>query len=533
MTDAHSPETSDEPRILVFVVAYEAERHLCSVFERIPEDWLHRDHVHFLCIDDASTDEGPDRLREWLAERHVENVTILRNAANQGYGGNQKLGYRVAVDGGYDFVILLHGDGQYAPELLPEFERQWRETDADVVLGSRMQSLRSAREGGMPRYKLAGNRTLTWFQNRLTGLGLSEYHTGFRGYSTRFLQEVPFQLNTDDFHFDTEILLQAANLNAKIVEFPIPTHYGDEECRVNGFRYAWDVVRATVGFRLHQMGFFCSLLYREGSIDRYRDKSEVVYSSHERALRIVDRERPERIVDVGCGPGHVARQCRERVGASVVGIDRDESTSNDLQAFHQADLDVDPFPIDVFDHDMVLMLDVIEHLAEPERFLLSLRNNARSTSPAPLCLISTPNVAFAAVRLNLLLGRFTYAERGILDITHKRLFTRSTLLRALRSCGYEVRRTHPVGVPFQAVFGGYTGRLLGTVGAVLARVWPSMFAFQFLVECVPKPGVQQVLAAAERVKEDDRNPIPSAPAIATATVQSSSRPVSAAATKPR
>lgn len=506
--DRAESTSAADPRILVFVVAYEAERHLCSVFERVPENWLHREDVHFVCIDDASTDGGADLLRDWLAERNVENVTILKNRANQGYGGNQKLGYRIAVDGGYDFVILLHGDGQYAPEMLPEFERQWRESDADVVLGTRMHSVKSARAGGMPWYKVFGNRFLTWFQNKFTGLGLSEYHTGFRGYSTRFLSKVPFELNTSDFHFDTEILLQAANVEAKIVEFPIPTHYGDEKCRVNGVRYAWDVVRATVGYRLHRLGVFCSLLYRGRFGERYQDESEIRYACPQLALKIVENLQPKRVVDIGCGHGHVARECRNRTGAHVVGVDGGETRPDDLDEFHCSDFDADPFPLDVFDHDVVLFLDVIERLVEPERFLLSLRHDAEADAPAPTFLISTPNVAFAGVRLAHLCGRFTYAERGILNVAHRRLFTRSSLLRALRSCGYEVHRVHAIGAPFEAVVGGTTGRLLAAIGNGLAYVWPTMFAFQFLVECEPRPGARQVLAAAARIKEDERNPLP-------------------------
>lgn len=499
---------STRARILVFVVAYEAEEHLRDVFERVPAEWLHRDDVHFLCIDDASTDGGADLLGQWLTEHDVANVTVLKNRSNQGYGGNQKLGYRIAVDGGYDFVILLHGDGQYAPELLPEFERQWRDHDADVVLGTRMHSVKSARDGGMPWYKLAGNRLLTSLQNGLTGLGLSEFHTGYRGYSTRFLAEIPFELNTDDFHFDTEILLQADNLAARIVEIPIPTRYADEVCRVNGIRYAWNVVRATVGYRLHRMGMFCSLLYRNGSVDRYRDKSDAIDSSHARALRIVERARPGRVLDIGCGTGHVARECRERVGATVIGVDRGECDPANVDRFHRVDLETDPVPVDVFEQDVVLLLDVIEHLAEPERFLLSLRHAARSDRPAPLFVVSTPNVAFAAVRLNLLLGRFTYAERGILDITHKRLFTRRSLVAALESCGYVVQRVHAVGPPFESVLSGRLGRCLGVLGSWMARIWSGLFAFQFVVECEPRPGVQQVLGAASRVREAEHRPVP-------------------------
>jgi len=134
------------------------------------------------------------------AKHHPENL---------GYGGNPTLGYRDAIDAGFDFVILLHGDGQYDPRMIPQFSEQYHRTGADVVLGSRMHSLHAAAQGGMPVYKMVGNRTLRWFQNDVTGRSLSEDHTGYRGYSTAFLSRVHVEINTNDFHVDTEILLQA------------------------------------------------------------------------------------------------------------------------------------------------------------------------------------------------------------------------------------------------------------------------------------------------------------------------------------
>ena len=108
-----------DSRILVFIVAYEAEKHVRSVLERVPQPLYNDPRVHFLLIDDASSDTTSRLASEWVRARDISNVTVLRNPVNQGYGGNQKLGYRIGIDGGYDFIILLHGDGQYAPELLP------------------------------------------------------------------------------------------------------------------------------------------------------------------------------------------------------------------------------------------------------------------------------------------------------------------------------------------------------------------------------------------------------------------------------
>jgi glycosyltransferase involved in cell wall biosynthesis len=235
--------------ILVLIVAYEAGEHVLGTLQRIPRSLLEDPRVRLLCIDDASTDDTYDLARHWVAERGLKNFDVRRNPVNLRYGGNQKVGYRIALAEECDFVILLHGDGQYAPELLPRFIEAWQSEHADVVLGTRMHSLRSARAGGMPWHKILGNRALTWVQNRLTGLGLSEFHTGYRGYSTSFLKRVPFESNTDDFHFDTEILLQAAAVGAKIVELEIPTHYGDEVSRVNCLTYSWNVLRTTLRFR--------------------------------------------------------------------------------------------------------------------------------------------------------------------------------------------------------------------------------------------------------------------------------------------
>ena len=240
MSDPYPTVPSDpsDPRVLVFVVAYEAERHLPDLLDRVPADIWENPRVHVLVIDDASADAGLSAAERWAERRGVENLTLLRNPVNQGYGGNQKLGYRLAVDAGFDFVVLLHGDGQYAPELLPTFIEAWKESAADVVLGSRMAARAAARAGGMPLRKRVGNRLLTGAQNFLTGRKLSEYHTGYRGYSTALLRKIPFELNTNDFHFDTEILLagHARRRELRRVRHPHPLRRRDLPRELAGLR---------------------------------------------------------------------------------------------------------------------------------------------------------------------------------------------------------------------------------------------------------------------------------------------------------
>src|SRR5205814_3453044 len=134
------------------------------------------------------------------------SITVLRNEYNQGYGGNQKVGYAYAIAEGFDFVAMVHGDGQYAPEELPNLLAPLRAGDADAVFGSRMMHRLGALKGGMPLYKFIGNRILSTAQNALLQTRLSEFHSGYRIYSVRTLAGIPFDLNSNDFHFDTEII---------------------------------------------------------------------------------------------------------------------------------------------------------------------------------------------------------------------------------------------------------------------------------------------------------------------------------------
>jgi len=234
----------------------------------------------------------------------------------------------------------------------------------------------------------------------------------------------------------------------------------------------------------------------------------MAYSSHRMALDLIRKVNPRRVLDIGCGSGFVAREC-EKTGARVTGLDKSPPPPDAMSEFISARLDEDEWPVNLSDFDLVLLLDVIEHLNEPEQFLLKLRESyqsPRGTAPGPPpVILSTPNVAFVTVRLNLLLGKFPYAERGILDVTHRRLFTRGSLLRMLEDCGYQIEKVLPVPVPFDAVFGGRLGPPLTRLSRLLCAVWPRLFAFQFIVLCRPRPGARQLLTESEQllVAEED------------------------------
>jgi glycosyltransferase involved in cell wall biosynthesis len=480
-------------RILICIVSYEAQQHIESVLERLPPEIWGSPDYHILLSDDASTDNTVE-----VAQKRLENLgknhTILKLVVNQGYGGNQKVCYRFAIDNHFDIAILLHGDGQYAPELVKEFVKISQNIPLDIVLGSRMMDLRLARKGGMPFYKLFGNLILTRIQNYLSGGTFSEFHTGYRAYSTRFLERVPFELNGDGFHFDTEILLQGLHADAKIHEFLIPTHYGDEICRVAGLRYSLDVIMSSFRYRLQRVGLLTSLQYPHSANHIYQDKTDDPNSTHSVAIKYMDKKKKfhgQRVLDIGCGPGHLAQKLR-KLGYTVTGIDQYEPTSSDLDEFIKVDLENSACEIDISKYITVFMLDIIEHLSSPEKFLLSLRY--KMTSPEiPNLIISTPNVGFILVRINLLFGRFQYADRGILDVGHKRLFTLKTFKSLLSETKYKILEVHGIGVPFQTLGKGPVFRILGTLSSFMARLYPSLFAFQFLIIAKPKPTSYQLI----------------------------------------
>ncbi len=370
-----SPPPHPKPRLLIFVIAYYAETTLQSVLERIPRDGLDVYDWEVLVVDDASDDRTFAIGREYQRSYPEIAMTVLRNEYNQGYGGNQKVGYAYAVANKFDFVAMVHGDGQYAPEELPRLLEPLLKGEADAVFGSRMLDRFGALKGGMPLYKYVGNKVLTAVQNGMLGTRLSEFHSGYRIYSVRMLERIQYRLNSNDFHFDTEIIIQLFNIGARIVELPIPTFYGDEVCRVDGMKYAKDVLHATLQNVAHRSGLLHQrrLDPRHGEVQF--DLKLGYASSHTYAL---DAVRPgSKVLEVGSEAAELAGELR-RKDCEVTIVDREagKRAPAGVRVIEQ-DLD-DPPEFDSGPHEYVLMLDIIEHLHDPERFLEQLRKAVRS-----------------------------------------------------------------------------------------------------------------------------------------------------------
>jgi len=240
-----------DKKIGIFIIAYEAVQTLITAYERIP-DSLKEKTDEIYVIDDCSNDNTYYAGIGYKLLNNIKKLNVYRNEKNLGYGGNQKKGYEYALEKKFDVVVMLHGDVQYAPEYIPHLIEPLLADEADLVMGSRI--LGKPMKGGMPLWKYMGNRFLTFCQNWLLGMRLSEYHSGFRAYNVHALSKIPFHECTNDFHFDTEILIQCKERGLRIKEIPIPTHYGPESHQV-GFRqsvrYGFNILKTIFEYRMY------------------------------------------------------------------------------------------------------------------------------------------------------------------------------------------------------------------------------------------------------------------------------------------
>ena len=501
------PEPFDlaQKRVLIFIVAYNAEKTIGSVLSRIPQS-LHNPGVEVLIIDDSSKDSTFATGLEHERREGDFRITILRNPENQRYGGNQKLGYRYAIEKGFDIVALVHGDGQYAPEKLPDLLAPLVRGEADAVFGSRMIRKQDALTGGMPMYKWVGNQVLTTFQNFMLGTSLSEFHSGYRLYSVAALRKVPFERNANDFHFDTDIIIQFHFAGLKIIELPIPTFYGDEICRVNGIKYAWDIVKTMIRAKLHKKNLLYDRKFDIGPVEETYDLKLGFRSSHTMALGAV--RKGGRVLDVGCGRGYVA-ELMAAEAAQVVGLDQyaPEKGGHANVSYRKWEIESARCPVEVSDFDQIFMLDIIEHLKDPEVFMETLRANAVHKQPE--IILTTANIAFIVTRFMLLLGEFNYGRKGILDRTHTRLFTFRSLRELFEQTGYKIIEMTGVPAPFpKAVGDNFVGRALVAINAFLIRIpfLRGLFSYQIFVRAQARPTVpnllDQTIVTSEKLREE-------------------------------
>jgi 2-polyprenyl-3-methyl-5-hydroxy-6-metoxy-1,4-benzoquinol methylase len=475
-------ESRPTGRVGIFVVSFNAVQHLTRTISRIPPE-VYEGVEEIFIFDDCSQDDTFYAGVGFKFVHGLDKLRIYKNTRNLRYGGNQKRGYLYALDRGFEVVVLLHGDGQYAPEMLWSLIEPLLSGEADMVMGTRMQG--GALRGGMPLYKFVGNRVLTRIQNRLAGTRLSEFHSGYRAFRCDALRKVPFLRNSDEWHFDTQMILQFQGAGLRIREVPIPTFYGDEICHVNGLAYAWNCIRTTIGYRLHRKGLVYNRKYDTAKSEVEREQG---YPGDADSL-ILDwfGARPaSRVLEVGCGHGRLAAGVAA-AGHRVVGVERDAQAAADAARRGVEVACADPEGCEFSElgreFDVVLAADILEHVRNPGEVLARAVQALRADG---LLLLVVPNIANLLIRVLLLLGYFPYGGRGILDRAHLQFFTLRSALELVHESGLKLQTvratTLPVPLVFPSLAAGLPGRLLFRILTLLTRRFKKLLGYQFVIE---------------------------------------------------
>lgn len=231
-------------KIIVVMPAFNAEKTIEITYRDIPKKIV--DEI--IVVDDKSFDRTVEIAKKL-------KLKVILHSNNKGYGANQKTCYKKALKLGADIVIMLHPDYQYDPKLIPLLIEPIKRSYVDIMLGSRIRSRKEALEGGMPLYKYIANRILTFLENLILGLNLSEYHTGYRAFSKKVLKSIPFRSFSDDFIFDQQILIKAHEKGFRIGEFSVPVKYFPESSSINfarSVRYGIGVLHELITYILNR-----------------------------------------------------------------------------------------------------------------------------------------------------------------------------------------------------------------------------------------------------------------------------------------
>ncbi len=437
------------------------------------------------------------------AAANARHLVSLECPEPLGYGERVKLSFEYALRNGLDAVVVLDEALRYPLQVVQKLLRPIREGTADMVLA--VPTKETTGRACSPHFQVQpGARFVSRLLNSISHSRLSGWHCGFRAYRTQALKRLPFRYNAQGRRFNTEIIIQFLLLGLGVAEVAAPGY----RHRSLGFgakaRFGLNMLRASALSILHRMN-----LFYQRQFDLVDDVAayglKLGYpSSHTEALARVPSG--SRVLDIGCGNGALARILKAR-GCTVSGLDRHAPRDvPDLDGYARIDLDVSHHAFDAVGHDVVLLLDVLEHLRRPDALLEYLRLASPGLAK-PKLIISVPNVAFFIVRLRLFLGSFHYGKLGILDLTHTRLFTESSIKALLEQSGYRVNEVVGIPAPFPKALGpGVTGQALLKANGWLIRLSRKIFAYQLLLTASPRPTLDDLLCPEGRNLEINNRP---------------------------
>ena len=369
----------------------------------------------------------------------------------------------------------------------------------------------------MPLYKFFGNRILTSIQNRVIGARMSEMHSGYRSYRMSALRKIPFQANSQGFDFDSDIIIQFVAAGMKIREVAIPIYYGDEICHVNGIQYAWACIKTALQYRLMQFEIFYNPKFDIPNRTRKYTIKAAPTSLHY-CLRNMVLAPDSELLDLGGGDGSAVGLSHADRGVKLTVVDQhisvDDEHGRRARAHPNlkqiaADLEGDwPGAVGDKRFDTVFVLDLLEHIKSPERTAEQIFS---VMAPGGKLYASTGNVSFWVIRGIHLLGHFNYGRRGILDLTHTRLFTVSSFERLLRNAGFKIDEVSCFGPPLVDLLGNksWLASLADRICYRLARIWKGFFGYQIFVEATRPDSVETLMQETFR----DHRQAPSEPAL--------------------
>jgi len=465
------------PRIGLFLFGCPDPDTLIQVLDRIPkpaDEWL----AELVVMCEPGAAAWSDQPCPTPRSGRALPLRLHREPRDYGHGGARKAAFESALRSRLDLVVVMRGDGTHPPEALPALLQPALVDGRPVVFASRRGERRGS---GMSITRALAHALAAGLQNRVLGLRQRDYLSSFRVYATEALACVPFQLDSNDRSFDVELAIQLRALGTAVCEVTVGRAWREGPSARDELAHVWRALRAAVDYRLHQLHLTRDGRYLVDHGIHYTLKHSVT-GSH---MQIVDAIAPgSRVLDLGCSQGLLARPLREKqVRVSGVDAGAPHRLAEELEEYFRRDLE-EPLELPTGRvYDYVVVADVIEHLRNRQHLLRSARRFLREDGRL---LISTPNVALWFYRLSLLVGRFEYGPRGVLDRTHVHLYTRATFRREVERAGFHVLGERVTALPFEVVFES-TGRsrlvrALAEGYHALARLWPEMFAYQFILD---------------------------------------------------
>lgn len=475
-------------KILIFISAYTSKQQIETVIKKLPKEIYTKHHVEILIIDDSLNKSTFNKAHSFKLSDFECKMTILFNPNPLGYGGNAKLGLWYMLKNNFDIIVFLSANEVLISEKINEFIDPIINKSIDAVIGTRFIKYRQTK---IPRFRFIANKFLTKIQNFFLKTDFSELHSIYRAYSKEIIKKIPFQNNTNEVHFDSQMIIQLILAKANIIELPIPYEYNDKENRIKGRKFFFKVIADLFKLKLHSISILYQRNFDINLTDFYYSAKLGYASSHSYAIVRVNSN--SSVIDIGCNNGLIARELKNK-NCIVDGIDYlDAGNVGNFDNFTKLDLNEAEKMPKLNKYDFILLLDIIEHLNNPEEFMDILRE--KSGRKYPTVILTTPNIAFFIIRLNLLLSNFNYGKQGILDLTHKRLFTFTTIQDLCKQSGYKIVKVRGIPAPFPKAFGkNIFSKMLLKLNIFLIHLSKSIFSYQIYLEVVPTPVVDELLS---------------------------------------